>query len=86
LLNRIAGRGHVVLMNLERNDRDYEICSSETACSFCVGNFEQLIRDPNHPAKMRAEYDSGDHVHPGAAGYKAMADYVPLELLSGKKK
>jgi lysophospholipase L1-like esterase len=51
-----------------------------------VIDFDQLIRDPNHPAKMRAEYDSGDHVHPGASGYKAMADYVPLELLSGNDK
>jgi len=51
-----------------------------------VIDFDRLIRDPNHPAKMRAEYDSGDHVHPGAAGYKAMADYIPLELLRGEKK
>jgi lysophospholipase L1-like esterase len=58
-----------------------------TAHAFdAVIDFDQLIRDPNHPAKMRADYDSGDHVHPGAAGYKAMADYVPLELLSGKKQ
>jgi lysophospholipase L1-like esterase len=51
-----------------------------------VIDFDQRMRDPNHPAKMRAEYDSGDHVHPGAAGYKAMADSIPLELLRGKKK
>ncbi|MBN1569844.1 MAG: SGNH/GDSL hydrolase family protein [Acidobacteria bacterium] len=51
-----------------------------------VIDFDQLMRDPNHPAKMRAEYDSGDHVHPGATGYKAMADYIPLKLLSGRKK
>ena len=58
-----------------------------TAHAFdAVIDFDQLIRDPNHPAKMRPEYDSGDHVHPGAAGYRAMADYIPLELLSGKHK
>jgi lysophospholipase L1-like esterase len=51
-----------------------------------VIDFDKLMSDPNHPAKMRAEYDSGDHVHPGAAGYKAMADYVPLELLTGERK
>ena len=44
------------------------------------------MRDPHHPTKMRAEYDSGDHVHPGAAGYMAMADYIPLELLRGEKR
>jgi lysophospholipase L1-like esterase len=51
-----------------------------------VIDFDALMRDPRHPAKMRAEYDSGDHVHPGAAGYAAMAEYIPLELLRGKKK
>jgi lysophospholipase L1-like esterase len=51
-----------------------------------VIDFDKLIRDPHHPTKMRAEYDSGDHVHPGAAGYMAMADYIPLELLRGEKR
>jgi lysophospholipase L1-like esterase len=51
-----------------------------------VIDFDKLMRDPHHPTKMRAEYDSGDHVHPGAAGYKAMADYIHLELLRGGKK
>ena len=51
-----------------------------------VIDFDALMRDPRHPEKMRAEYDSGDHVHPGAAGYAAMAEYIPMELLQGKKK
>ncbi len=51
-----------------------------------VIDFDTLMSDPLHPAKMRAEYDSGDHVHPGAAGYRAMADYVPLKLLREEKK
>jgi lysophospholipase L1-like esterase len=51
-----------------------------------VIDFDRLMSDPHHPAKMRAEYDSGDHVHPGAAGYKAMADYIPLKLLRGENK
>ena len=28
-----------------------------------------------------AEYDSGDHLHPSKAGYKAMADAVLKEIL-----
>jgi hypothetical protein len=39
------------------------------------------MKDPQQPTKMRAEYDSGDHVHPDAADYKAMADYIPLSAL-----
>jgi lysophospholipase L1-like esterase len=44
-------------------------------------DFDRLMRDPQHPTRLRAEYDSGDHVHPSASGYKAMADSIPLELL-----
>jgi lysophospholipase L1-like esterase len=31
---------------------------------------------------LRPEYDSGDHLHPNEAGCQAMADAVPLQLLS----
>ena len=30
--------------------------------------------------RLRAEYDSGDHLHPGEAGYKAMGDAIDLKL------
>jgi hypothetical protein len=29
---------------------------------------------------MRAEYDSGDKLHPGDAGYRRMADSIDLAL------
>jgi lysophospholipase L1-like esterase len=38
-----------------------------------VADFDALLRDPDHPARMQQRYDSGDHLHPGDAGYKAMA-------------
>jgi lysophospholipase L1-like esterase len=46
-----------------------------------VIDFEAVVKDPAHPNKMRAEYDSGDHLHPNDAGYKAMAEAVSLGLL-----
>jgi len=49
-------------------------------------DFDKVIREPEHPARVRQEYDSGDHIHPSAAGYKAMADLIPLNLLGGKQK
>jgi lysophospholipase L1-like esterase len=49
-------------------------------------DFDKAIRDPGHPARVRQEYDSGDHIHPNAAGYKAMADLIPLNLLGGEQK
>jgi lysophospholipase L1-like esterase len=51
-----------------------------------IFDFDKAICDPEHPAKVRQEYDSGDHIHPSAAGYKAMADLIPLSLLGGKQK
>ncbi|MDI1462033.1 SGNH/GDSL hydrolase family protein [Catellatospora sp. KI3] len=45
-------------------------------------DFDQLLRDPAAPTKLRSEWDSGDHIHPNDTGYQAMADFVPLWLLS----
>jgi len=47
-----------------------------------VADFDAAIRDPNHPARLLAAYDSGDHLHPNDAGYKAMADSIDLSLFS----
>jgi len=40
------------------------------------------MRDPSHPARYLPAYDSGDHLHPNDAGYKAMADAVDLKLFT----
>ena len=45
-----------------------------------VIDFEAVIRDPAAPTKMRVEFDSGDHLHPNDAGYKAMGESVDLSL------
>ena len=45
-----------------------------------VIDFDALTRDPAHPDAMLPIYDSGDHLHPGPPGYKAMGDAVPLSL------
>lgn len=50
------------------------------------GNFDAVIdlatvmADPAAPARLRAEFDN-DGLHPSVAGYKAMADAVPLAVL-----
>lgn len=51
-----------------------------------IMDFDKAIRDPEHPARVRQEYDSGDHIHPNAAGYQAMADLIPLNLLGDEQK
>jgi lysophospholipase L1-like esterase len=45
-----------------------------------VIDFDALMRDPGHPTQMLAMYDSGDHLHPNDAGYKAMGDSIDLKL------
>ncbi|PLZ00736.1 GDSL family lipase [Burkholderia sp. WAC0059] len=49
-----------------------------------VVDFDAALRDAAHPAQLRSEYDSGDHIHPNDAGYAVMADAVPLEALAGR--
>jgi lysophospholipase L1-like esterase len=43
-----------------------------------VMDWDYALRDPQKPDSMLAAYDSGDHLHPGDAGYKAMADAIDL--------
>ena len=47
-----------------------------------IVDFDALVRDPVHPERMRPELDSGDHIHPSLAGYRAMAEAVPLALFA----
>lgn len=46
-----------------------------------VIDFDAITRDPENPRRLLPEYDSGDHLHPGDKGYRAMADAVNPELL-----
>lgn len=49
-----------------------------------VIDFDKTLRDPGHPSRMAHRFDSGDHLHPGDAGNRAMAETVDLNaLLSG---
>lgn len=45
-----------------------------------VIDFEKAVRDPEHPDRMLPVNDGGDHLHPGDAGYKAMAEAIDLSL------
>lgn len=43
-----------------------------------VIDFDSALRDPASPARMAAQFDSGDHLHPGPAGHQAMANAVDI--------
>ena len=45
-----------------------------------VIDFDMVVRDPSTPTKIRSEFDSGDHLHPNDAGYKAMGESIDLSL------
>lgn len=46
----------------------------------CV-DFDFAVRDANDPLKFATGFDSGDHLHPSAKAYEAMAKSVPTEVL-----
>lgn len=46
-----------------------------------VIDFDMAVRDPAAPDKLLTAYDGGDHIHLSDAGYQAMADSIPLQLL-----
>ncbi len=46
-----------------------------------VVDFDTVMRDPADPLRLNPAYDSGDHLHPDDAGYRAMADAVNLQML-----
>jgi len=48
-----------------------------------VIDLDAALRDPADPSRMAAAYDSGDHLHPGDAGNRAMAEAVDLDVLMG---
>ncbi|PNU03262.1 SGNH/GDSL hydrolase family protein [Novosphingobium guangzhouense] len=45
-----------------------------------VIDFDAALRDTSNPPMVLRAYDSGDHLHPGNAGYEAMGRAVPLSL------
>jgi len=44
-------------------------------------DFEAGVRDPADPLALLPAYDSGDRLHPSPAGYRALAEAVPLGVL-----
>jgi lysophospholipase L1-like esterase len=47
-----------------------------------VIDFDKVTTDPTHPGMFLPLDDSGDHLHPGDAGYKAMGESIDLNLFT----
>jgi lysophospholipase L1-like esterase len=50
-----------------------------------VLDFDAVVRDPQNPLRILPAYDSGDHLHLGDAGNKAVAEAINLKLLLGER-
>ncbi|AOR34054.1 SGNH hydrolase [Streptomyces fodineus] len=48
-----------------------------------VVDFDKALRDPYDPRRLRPDYDSGDHLHPGDLGFGRMASVFDLSMLGG---
>ena len=46
-----------------------------------VADFAAAVADPADPQQLNPRYDSGDHLHPNDAGYRAIAAAVDLDNL-----
>ncbi|MBQ9080800.1 MAG: lipase [Clostridia bacterium] len=47
-----------------------------------VIDFEKAVWDENDHKQIKAEYDSGDHLHPSFAGAECMANSIPMEYIT----
>jgi lysophospholipase L1-like esterase len=46
-----------------------------------IVDMDRVLRDPARPSRLNPAYDSGDHLHPNDAGYRAMAAALDLDTL-----
>ncbi len=76
--------------------RTYELWREELRCKINdwirttdeidgVVDFDKVLRDANNPSALRAEFDSGDHLHPSNDGAQALAEKAFEVLFSDKK-
>jgi len=45
-----------------------------------VIDFSSALADPTNSARLAAQYDSGDHLHPSSAGHEAMARAIEIKI------
>ena len=51
--------------------------SSESGCAAVIDQ-DRAVRDPSRPTQLLPMYDSGDRLHPNAAGHRAIANAIDL--------
>ena len=56
----------------------------ESGAFDAVIDVDAVLRDPDHPTRINPAFDSGDHLHPGDKGNRAMAGAVDIDALLGR--
>ncbi|MES5048715.1 hypothetical protein ABVB72_26020 [Rhizobium nepotum] len=56
----------------------------ESVAFDAIVDFDAVLRDPAHPARLTPIFDSGDHLHPGDEGNQAMVEAIDLDALLGR--
>nr|WP_241265507.1 SGNH/GDSL hydrolase family protein [Streptomyces boncukensis] len=78
-----CGGYHDCTAEVDRKRREVNAFVRQSGGAFdAVLDFDAVVRDPAAPERMRAAYDSGDHLHPGDTGLKALADSIDLRELT----
>ena len=76
-----AGSGYYHATPASEGDRQAINAWIRTSGVFdSVIDLDAATRDPARPSYLDPRYDKGDGLHPGPAGYEAMAAAIPLEL------
>jgi len=67
-------------MKAEEDREKVDAWIRESGVFDSVVDFDLAVRDPADPRRVRAAYDSGDHLHMNDAGYEAMAQAFDLAI------
>jgi lysophospholipase L1-like esterase len=65
------------------NERDRQLINAwiRAAGHFdAVIDFDKVVADPAQHYRLKPEFDSGDHIHPSPAGYRAMGEAIKTQL------
>jgi lysophospholipase L1-like esterase len=73
--------------NLDRQTVNNFVKQWNNCAGTCQGvpDFDQVLKDPLKPNSINPAYDNGDGIHVNIAAQQAMADYVSLPMLTGKR-
>jgi len=80
-LTPFKGAGYATPAGLAKRSAVNEFIRTSAAFDGVI-DFDRALRDPRDPEALLPAFDSGDHLHPNDAGYRAMAAAVPLSLFA----